>query len=117
MLDWKSLISEDNGNTLSLGRVAFWIALLYSTYFWFHPYNVPYPPALLEFLYATLAYNLGSKGINTYHNVKTTIAGFTSNCFSGNSNSSPMNSSQQSIVGSNKTDDIDDDDIANTRKP
>ena len=68
MLEWRTLLSEDK-KCLSLGRVAFWIALLYSTWFWFHPIST-FPPALLEFLYATLAYNLGRAGVNAYQNVR-----------------------------------------------
>ena len=63
-MDWKYLFSEDKEN-FSLGRIAFWIALSYSTYFWFFT-TAPFPPALLEFLYSTLAYNLMKKGVNAY---------------------------------------------------
>lgn len=68
MLEWKSLISEDM-KSLSLGRVAFWIALSYSTWFWFISTST-FPSALLEFLYATLGYNLGTKGVSAYQRVK-----------------------------------------------
>ena len=64
MMDWKYLFSEDKEN-FSLGRIAFWIALGYSSYFWFFTTS-PFPPALLEFLYSTLAYNLMKKGVNAY---------------------------------------------------
>lgn len=69
MLKWQSLISEDM-KSLSLGRVAFWIALSYSTWFWFISTST-FPSALLEFLYATLGYNLGTKGVSAYQRVKT----------------------------------------------
>ena len=69
MLDWKTLLSED-GVGFSLGRVAFWIALAFSTHFWFVS-GVPFPPALLEFLGSTLLYNLGAKGVNAYTMVRT----------------------------------------------
>ena len=116
MLDWKALFSEDGGKTLSLGRVAFWIALGYSSWFWFHPFGVAYPQALLEFLYATLAYNLGSKGLNTYKNVKTSVAGIMSGVSTALSQphnppviSTPPSASSQ--------DDITEEDLENTRKP
>ena len=116
MMDWKSSFSEDGGKTLSLGRIAFWIALGYSTWFWFHPFGAAYPQALLEFLYATLAYNLGSKGLNTYKNVKTSVAGI----MSGVSNAICPPQQQPPAVSppvAQPQDDITDEDLANTRKP
>jgi hypothetical protein len=64
MMDWRYLFSEDKEN-FSLGRIAFWIALGYSSYFWFFT-TAPFPHALLEFLYSALAYNLMKKGVNAY---------------------------------------------------
>ena len=69
MLEWRTLFSEDL-KTLSLGRIAFWIALSYSTWFWFISTGI-FPSALLEFLYATLGYNLGTKGVRAYQTAKT----------------------------------------------
>ena len=110
MLEWKSLFSEDM-KTLSLGRLAFWIALSYSTWFWFHPLGAVYPPALLEFLYATLAYNLGAKGVSAYQNVRTP------GCGTLLPNLTPQNIKPQ--INSIKTlpqDDISEDEVINTKK-
>jgi len=68
MLEWRTLFSEDM-KSLSLGRVAFWIALSYSTWFWFISTST-FPSALLEFLYATLGYNLGTKSVQAYQRTR-----------------------------------------------
>ena len=69
-MEWRSLISEDM-KSLSLGRIAFWLALLFCMWFWFHPIlSIALPGGLLEFLYATLGYNLGKNITNAYQNVR-----------------------------------------------
>lgn len=120
MLEWRTLLSEDR-KTLSLGRIAFWIALGYSTWFWFHPFGATFPPALLEFLYATLAYNLGAKGIGAYQRVKTSgFASMASGFLGGNQTqtpTTPINTPVKPVPISSQDDDITDEDLEQTRKP
>lgn len=68
-MKWISLISENEGKTVSLGRISYWIALSFSIYFWFWlPVNA-FPPTLFEFLAATLIFNLGKKAVSTTRSV------------------------------------------------
>lgn len=68
------LVSED-GKSFSLGRLSFWIALGISIYFWFFRPVLEFPPSLMEFLFASLAYNLVKKGVSAYQNVRTLWCG------------------------------------------
>lgn len=53
-------------NTASLGRVAFWLVFGLAVYFWLARPLADFPPTLGDALWVVLAYNLGSKGINSF---------------------------------------------------
>lgn len=53
-------------NTASLGRVAFWLVFGMAVYFWLARPPADFPPTLGDALWVVLAYNLGSKGINSF---------------------------------------------------
>ncbi len=52
--------------TLSLGRVAFWLVFGLAVFFWLARPVEAFPPSLETALGFVLAYNLGSKGINNF---------------------------------------------------
>ena len=56
-----SLISDD-GTNLSMGRVAFWILLSISTYFWFK--EIKFPETLYYFVSYVILYNFGKKPVD-----------------------------------------------------
>jgi hypothetical protein len=66
-LSWAvRLVCDDRKKNLSLGRVAFWLVFGLAVYFWLGRPAAEFPPSLVEILMSCLAYNLGSKGINTF---------------------------------------------------
>ena len=50
--------------TLSLGRVAFWLVMGLAVYFWLARPPSDFPPTLGEALWVVLAYNFGGKAVN-----------------------------------------------------
>lgn len=61
-MKFNGLISED-GEYVSSGRIALWITLGISIYFWIRQITVP--ATLYDAFVATLIYNFGKKGINS----------------------------------------------------
>jgi hypothetical protein len=58
-----SLISEDN-ESLSMGRVAFWVLLIADFIYWFAYSSKPFPPTLYDMTMCVLIYNFGKKGVS-----------------------------------------------------
>lgn len=66
-MNLKSLISED-GENISMGRVAFWLLFLISILFWtFEPID-KFPPTLFDTFMSMVIYNFGKKGVDVFNN-------------------------------------------------
>lgn len=66
-MEWRTLISDD-GNSLSVGRIAFWLVFALSNYLWiFKCVAITYvfPASLLEILSLLLLYNISKKGLSS----------------------------------------------------
>ena len=62
---WKFLsgvISEDKGETMSLGRMSFWVTFGITVFMWVTARDVP--SSQETFLWVTLGYNFGKKGVD-----------------------------------------------------
>ncbi|MBU2527552.1 MAG: hypothetical protein KKC03_13225 [Bacteroidetes bacterium] len=56
------LVSEDQGETMSLGRVAFWTTFGFAVYMWVTGQDLL--PSHANMLWITLVYNFGKKGMD-----------------------------------------------------
>jgi len=62
---WKfvtGVVSEDGGQTLSLGRISFWVTFGITVFMWWAAREVP--SSQETFLWVTLGYNFGKKGMD-----------------------------------------------------
>lgn len=60
-----SLVSEDN-ESLSMGRIAFWILLVACFIYWFYLNTKTFPSTLYEMTLFVLLYNFSKKGVDAF---------------------------------------------------